>query len=324
MRVKIKAKAKLFSIFVLYSLTGTILVVFLLAYINEIKLFFVESGSMEPTIKTHSLIVVKPQTEYQKGEIVTYKINSGDRETTTHRITDILREDNQNKYLTRGDANNGNDFVPIKHTQIVGKTIFQIPFVGYFPIALGTKTGLFFIVLLPTILIIGKELRQIKKALSKTQDGPSDNQKMNYKRITLLQGILVGYLFLAGINSTQSYFITTRLIVNNQLQAAIQEIHLEVFEDKNTKTVGFKIQGNGLTTYTEINYLITYDSDQGIQAIKGKQTLNNREEIIITDLPLGSYSDGGSFTPNTGINTVNFEVILTGKIETKLNKELVI
>ena len=77
--------------------------------------FEIVSGSMSPTIEKGDMILVKLDTDYNVGDIVSYKDNNS---IITHRIV----EKTDNYYVTKGDANNTLDN-PIKEEQILGKTV---------------------------------------------------------------------------------------------------------------------------------------------------------------------------------------------------------
>ena len=77
--------------------------------------FEVISGSMSPTIEKMDLILVKLDTSYEVGDIVSYK---KDGAIITHRIV----EKNDKTYVTKGDANNTIDN-PITEETIIGKVI---------------------------------------------------------------------------------------------------------------------------------------------------------------------------------------------------------
>jgi len=86
----------------------------------------VASGSMEPTIKTHDVVIVK-KTHYsqlKKGDIIVYFDKLRDI-TVIHRLIKI--EDGE--AITKGDANFVED-IPFPVTQIYGKYLFTIPFIG--------------------------------------------------------------------------------------------------------------------------------------------------------------------------------------------------
>lgn len=90
-----------------------------------IKPFIVLSGSMEPAVHTGAVAYVNTRaTVYEPEDIVMFRM--GDN-MVTHRIVRI--EDSQ--YITKGDANETEDMVPVSADQMVGTYMFQIPFLGF-------------------------------------------------------------------------------------------------------------------------------------------------------------------------------------------------
>lgn len=88
--------------------------------------FIVESGSMEPVIKTGSLAIVDTNDKVPvKGKIMTFELSDGI--TVTHRIV----KSNRSSYVTKGDANNMEDLNEITEDQIIGTCVFSIPGLGY-------------------------------------------------------------------------------------------------------------------------------------------------------------------------------------------------
>lgn len=85
--------------------------------------FEVISDSMAPELKKKDVIIVKKQDNYNVDSIITYKIDSA---FVTHRIIEI----NNNFYLTRGDANNSNDSVPVEKENVVGSIILKVKGLG--------------------------------------------------------------------------------------------------------------------------------------------------------------------------------------------------
>lgn len=137
-----------------------------------IKLYTVQSGSMEPAIHTGSIVISKPSDNYQKGDVVTFKAEKdrlvkNPRETTTHRIYEITIKDGKKEYVTKGDSNNAPDIKPISKDLILGKTIFSFPFLGY-PVSFAkTREGLIILVVIPATIIIYSELMNIKNEAKK-------------------------------------------------------------------------------------------------------------------------------------------------------------
>lgn len=81
--------------------------------IGDYYIFFVASGSMEPTLNVGDVMISKESNDYKEGDIVTYKLN---KNYITHRIIKI----NEDEIITKGDANIIED-VPIKKEQIKAK-----------------------------------------------------------------------------------------------------------------------------------------------------------------------------------------------------------
>ena len=88
-------------------------------------ILIVVSGSMEPTIASKEMIIIKEQTEYIKGDVITYKDDTG--VLITHRIIDI----EGSKVKTKGDNNNEPDDI-IELEVIEGKVIFHSYILGIF------------------------------------------------------------------------------------------------------------------------------------------------------------------------------------------------
>ena len=106
-----------------------ILVILLFTVFNY-KFYNVLTGSMSPTIKPGSLIIVKPEKveKLKVGDVITFK-NQNSSNITTHRIKSIQNESNL-QFITQGDANNIEDPMPISENLIIGKVIMFIPFIG--------------------------------------------------------------------------------------------------------------------------------------------------------------------------------------------------
>ncbi|MBI5122895.1 signal peptidase I [Candidatus Roizmanbacteria bacterium] len=128
------------------------------------KIYSVATGSMSPTIKTNSLILVKPLKEYQVNDIVT--INTAEsRKTITHRIVGKINKNNQIIFETKGDANKSKDLENLKPQNIVGKVFFVIPYLGLPIIYSKTLPGLIFLIIIPATIIIYSEIVNIKNEL---------------------------------------------------------------------------------------------------------------------------------------------------------------
>ncbi|MFA5933125.1 MAG: signal peptidase I [Microgenomates group bacterium] len=132
------------------------------------RLFLVRSGSMEPAVKTGSIVLVAPQTKYSAGDIVTFLNKTTAKlkdpnSTTTHRITKVSDDEGRPTYQTKGDANRSADMESITQRQILGKVLLVIPLIGYLIAFTKTQVGFIAFIIVPITLIIFSELLTIKK-----------------------------------------------------------------------------------------------------------------------------------------------------------------
>lgn len=147
---------------IIYTILCAILMIILLVNIFSslgssflgFRVYRIGSGSMEPTLKVNSFVLIKKSDKYEIDDIVTYKKNN---EYITHRIIEI----NNNEIIAKGDANNTADD-PINKNTIVGKVIFNlniINFINYLFNKPLTWILLFIIGLIITILIPDKKIK---------------------------------------------------------------------------------------------------------------------------------------------------------------------
>lgn len=116
--------------FLLCLITAALLLIVsvsVLPRIFGIKPYIVLSGSMEPAIQTGSMAYINGKTDpyaIHTGDIITYKLADN---TVTHRVVD----ETLTSVITKGDANEENDFSPVLRSAILGKYLFSIPYLGY-------------------------------------------------------------------------------------------------------------------------------------------------------------------------------------------------
>ena len=81
------------------------------------------SGSMEPLISKHDLLLLEGASSYQVEDVITYVSPRGGM--VTHRIKELSAQG----YITQGDANNIPDG-EIRGERVLGRVVFGIPMVG--------------------------------------------------------------------------------------------------------------------------------------------------------------------------------------------------
>ena len=121
----------------------------------------VQSNSMEDTFTTGDLLLSQvtndPGETYEVGDIVTFPIEiEGEIVLNTHRVVEVIEDDNITYYKTQGDNKNTNP-EPDKDLQsastIVAKyTGTKIPGIGNALTFIRTQLGFFLCVLLPMII----------------------------------------------------------------------------------------------------------------------------------------------------------------------------
>ena len=120
----------------------------------------VQTESMKDTINPGDLILCSVSEygeEYQKGDIVTFPIEiNGESVLNTHRIVEVVKDDNITYYVTQGDNQETNpepdtDLQTVS-TIVAKYTGTKIPGLGNVLTFLRTQLGFFLCVLLPMII----------------------------------------------------------------------------------------------------------------------------------------------------------------------------
>src|SRR3989344_642651 len=133
----------------------------------------VQSGSMEPDIKTGSVVIINPlstssgQASYKVGDVVTFGKDTKKDIPTTHRIVSSRAQDGVIMFTTKGDANENNDTNEIRQSEVAGKVLFDVPFFGYIIDLARKPLGFAVLIILPALIVIWEEgmkiFREVKK-----------------------------------------------------------------------------------------------------------------------------------------------------------------
>lgn len=94
------------------------------------------SGSMRPLMDVGDMaIVARGNLKLLKeGDIIQYR-QIENPIPVVHRITGTQSRDGKNLFITKGDANNSPDSLPVHPEQVVGKVVFTVPKAGWATIA---------------------------------------------------------------------------------------------------------------------------------------------------------------------------------------------
>ena len=106
--------------------------------IAQMRSFVVLTGSMSPLIPAGAVVFSQSQPSYQYNDIITFDQGGVN---ITHRIKEVVIENNETLYRTQGDANNTEDSTLVPQKAVVGKTLFHFPYLGKLIMYLKTLQG---------------------------------------------------------------------------------------------------------------------------------------------------------------------------------------
>ena len=131
------------------------------------------TDSMYPEIHGGDLIIChkgEPE-EVQEGDVIAYFDPAGNGTTiVSHRVVEVSDENGEISYITKGDANNTEDMLPVSEDDLVGVYVKRIPGVGNVAMFMQSTTGLIVCVLLPIILLVAYDVIRRRRYDKKKQD----------------------------------------------------------------------------------------------------------------------------------------------------------
>lgn len=137
------------------------------------RVLSVISGSMEPTIYTGDVIIIRSvdrAEEIVEGDILTYRTKEQADMLVTHRVVGVLKLNGTPKaFLTKGDNNESEDISPVGFEQVVGRYQFRLPYFGYIASFIRKPMGVILAVIVPGLVLIALEFRKIWQALSEAE-----------------------------------------------------------------------------------------------------------------------------------------------------------
>lgn len=120
------------------------------------------TNSMEPLFDGGDLIFIKTAQpeDIRTGDVITFFDPAGNgMSVVTHRVVNIVDQDGQIKFITKGDANNSEDRLAVSGDKLIGTyTGFHIPGAGSAAMFMQTTAGLIVCVVLPIILLVGYDM----------------------------------------------------------------------------------------------------------------------------------------------------------------------
>ncbi len=143
----------------------TLTITLVLITISGYRLLIVTSGSMAPQINMGDIIVIDTNVNnITKEDVITFMVKD---KIVTHRVIETFIKENRSYYLTKGDANKEVDPWVVRYDNILGKTIYSIPYIGM-PIiflAILSKDYVTFVVTLTSIILFIFSLYIVKEVI---------------------------------------------------------------------------------------------------------------------------------------------------------------
>ncbi len=168
---QLKKKEKHFELSSICSGFGLILLLLVVALCLPLtvprllgyELYAIVSGSMEPAISVGSVVYAKrinPQ-EIEAGDVIVFYGGHDSSAVITHRAVENHKEEQE--LLTKGDANAGNDMLPIAYNNVIGRVGLSVPILGILlPLVTETSGKLYLVGILGAgvlFRILGSRLR---------------------------------------------------------------------------------------------------------------------------------------------------------------------
>lgn len=126
------------------------------------------SDSMHPKIQSGDLIICQKHdvNDIRVGDIVSF-YGSSKKTLVTHRVTDIVLENEIMALKTKGDANNTPDEALVKADDVVGVYKTRVPYLGHVVLFMQSKAGILMCSVVP---LVGYILYMAKSKRKKDHD----------------------------------------------------------------------------------------------------------------------------------------------------------
>ena len=124
------------------------------------------TDSMYPEISSGDLIICHQEepTDIQEGDIISFFDPAGNGTSiVTHRVIEVVEENGEISYKTKGDFNNTEDKLAVPADNLVGVYSMRIPALGNVALFMQSTTGLVVCVVCPIILLVAYDMIRRKQ-----------------------------------------------------------------------------------------------------------------------------------------------------------------
>lgn len=207
-----------------------------LPFKNIPRTYVVVSGSMEPTIKTGSIVLTNPvdPKTLKTGDIVAFTSPSNSKDVILHRISGIKSE-SPLRFQTKGDNNNAPDAWDVMDVGVLGKQVYAVPYIGHIAAFVRKPLGFGLIIVFPALIFIISQILNIKKYIKEEID-----KQVKSKTLPML-------FFFLSMFSVSSLFFTGNAIATLSSIATISGVTFSTKDFAPPSTPVLNTPADGIT-----------------------------------------------------------------------------
>jgi len=153
--------ARTLTLYVVLGFAGGVLLSIALPLAFGGRPLVVLSGSMEPTLTTGDVVVVKrvrPEDAHA-GDVVTYRNPEGS--LVTHRVRAVRRRGARFELVTKGDANNASERWTMHADGELSRAVYRVPLAGRLLARTSSREGKLALIVAPLLLLGVWEITRI-------------------------------------------------------------------------------------------------------------------------------------------------------------------
>ncbi|MBU4077170.1 MAG: signal peptidase I [Euryarchaeota archaeon] len=151
---------------------------------GEFRPLIVLSSSMVPVMQVGDVIVVREinPEDVKVRDIIAFKDPGGKPNTlVTHRVKDIFRGESLS-FQTKGDAVEDQDSFIVTAEDVVGGTVFVIPYIGYYIKSSKKPFAFLIFTIIPAIILIADELKKITRTPASSHRAEREAKRQKRRR----------------------------------------------------------------------------------------------------------------------------------------------
>lgn len=160
--------ARTLALYVVLGFAGGLLLAIALPLAFGARPLVVLSGSMEPTLTTGDVVVVRrvAPREVEVGDVVTYRNPEGN--LVTHRVRGVRPRGPRFEIVTKGDANNAAERWMIEGDGELSRAAYRVPLAGRVLARTSSRQGKLALIVAPLLLLGAWEIRRIWRPRAST------------------------------------------------------------------------------------------------------------------------------------------------------------